>query len=229
MKKVIIAIGFAALALVGCDRAPSNVYVLSTNDCGSHWEKLEVAATIPKHAGNPCGYNTALPNWPMAGDATFITQFDKKVKSTARISYQYSITDPVAFVNVARYLGKMGGSLEISADDAGSKYEMAENTVIDKLLREVTTDLTRTKDVVDANPAELETELFNLTAEPLAKKGITLTDLALVIENDVQTSLAIDAATALRVYDAEGIPELGKAIIVARAGATNIKVENPSK
>ncbi len=105
---------------------------------------------------------------------------------------------------------------------------MAENIIIDKMLREVTTSLTRTLDVVDANPAEIEDSILKSAGDILAKKGITLNDLALVIENDEQTRLAIDSATAIRVYEAAGIPDVGKQVMVAKAGATSVSVVNNS-
>ena len=224
-----IAIIIAALALAGCTRTPSNVHVISTKDCGATWERLDVGSTVPKHTGNPCGYTTALPNWPMAGEAQFKTQFSKGVLSSARLSYSYSISNPLAFVNEARYLGKMGGSLEISAENVGARFEMAENVIIDKLLREVTTDLTREMEVVDANPAQIEEAIFEKSKTVLEKKGVVLADLALVIENDEQTRLAIDAATAVRVYQAAGIGDLGKQVIAARAGATKITISSPQQ
>jgi hypothetical protein len=227
MKKLAFVMALS-LSIIGCSRTPSNVHVLSTNDCGAHWEKMAVASMVPKHTGQPCGYNVALPNWPMAGETQFKTQFDKKVLSKAKLSYSYVITDPIAFIMEARYLGKMGGSLEISADEVGSKYEMAENIIIDKMLREVTTSLTRTLDVVDANPAEIEDSILKSAGDILAKKGITLNDLALVIENDEQTRLAIDSATAIRVYEAAGIPDVGRQVMVAKAGATSVSVVNNS-
>jgi hypothetical protein len=223
MKKVfILALILAGLA--GCTRTPSNVHVLSTTDCGAHWAKLDVGSTVPKHTGNPCGYNTALPNWPMAGETQFKTQFAKKVLSNAKMSYTYAVVDPIAFISEARYLGKMGGSLELSSDSVGGRYEMAENIIIDKLLREVTTELTRDQDVVDANPAEIEDAILKSAKDTLEKKGIVLSDLALLIENDEQTRLAIDAATAIRVYEAAGIREVGQNVMTARAGATKIQV-----
>lgn len=228
MSKYIISILAVAAALVvsGCSRTPSNVHVISTTNCGAAWTKLEVASTVPKHTGNPCGYTVAIPNWPMAGDAKFKTQFAKKVLSEASLSYTYVITNPLAFINEARYLGKMGGSLELSASDVGERYEMAENIIIDKLLREVTTEITRELDVVEANPAEIEDMIFNKAKAALEKKGIAFSDLALVIKNDDQTRLAIDAATAIRVYEAAGIGEVGKQIMAARAGATQITINN---
>ena len=230
MKNVIIAVALSAFTFVlaGCSRVSSNVYVLSTTDCGTTWEKLDTGSTIPKHTGNVCGYTLAVPNWPMAGETQFKTQFDKKVLSNAKLSYTYEISDPLLFINEARYLGKMGSSLELSADEIGSKYEMAENIIIDKMLREVTTELTRTKDIVDANPAEIEDGIMQKAIEILKKKGITINDMALVIENDEQTRLAIDAATAIRVYEAANMKSSGEQIIVARSGATKIVIQNNS-
>lgn len=225
MKNVLVAV-LVMLALAGCNRTPSNVHVLSTDNCGAKWEKLSVGSTVPKHTGNPCGYNVALPNWPMAGETQFKTQFSKKVLSTAKMSYIYSITDPLLFINEARYLGKMGGSLELSADTVGNRYEMAENIIIDKMLREVTTDMTRNLDVVDANPAEIEDAILKHAQGILEKKGIALGGLALIVENDDMTRMAIDSATAIRVYDAAGIRSVGEAVIAARAGATNIQITN---
>lgn len=231
MKRITTALIIAAASILttGCARTPSNVHVISTTDCGASWTKLDVGSSVPKHTGNPCGYTVALPNWPMAGDAKFKTQFAKKVLSKATLTYTYVITNPLAFINDARYLGKMGGSLELSAESTGERYEMAENIIIDKLLREVTTDLTRELDVVDANPAEIEDAIFKKAKDALDKKGVTLSDLALVIENDEQTSLAIDAATAVRVYEAAGIGDVGKQVMAARAGATQITVNSAAQ
>lgn len=222
MKKFLLLI--CVFVIVGCTKVPSNVHVLATTDCGANWEKLDVGVYVPQHTGNLCGYNVALPNWPMAGETNFKTQFDKKVLSNAKLSYSYSIVNPVAYINEARYLGKMGGSLEISAESTGERYEMAENIIIDKMLREVTTELTRKFEVVDANPADIEDSIFKSAKDILEVKGIVITDLALVIENDEQTRLAIDSATAIRVYDAAGIRSVGEQVIIARSGATKIDI-----
>ena len=224
MKKILVFLA-TLFILVGCGRAPSNVYVLSTGDCGASWEKLDTGARIPKHTANPCGYNTAIPNWPMAGETEFKTQFDKKVLTNAKLSYTYAISNPIVFIGEARYLGKMGGSLEISSDSIGNKYEMAENIIVDKLLREITTEATRKMDVVDANPAEIEEAIYKAAKEQLDQRGVTIADLALIIDPDEQTRLAIDTATAIRVYEAANIRAVGENVIVARSGATKITVE----
>ena len=227
MKTVkFLSILVAAFFLAACSRVPSNVHALSTEDCGATWRLLKAAASVPKHTTNPCGYNTAIPAWPMSGDTGFRTQFENKVTTVARISYTYEITDPVPFLSEARYLGKMGGTLEISAGGTDARFEMAENTIIDKLIREVTTDLTRTMDLVNTDPSKLEMSVQKSVTEELKKKGITLGDMAFVLEMDDLTRMAIDTATAVRIYQASGIGELGKDIMKARAGAAQITVTN---
>lgn len=220
-----------ALILIGCSKASSNVHVLSTEDCGVTYKKIPSGTAVPKHMVT-CGYNTAVPAWPMAGDTMFRTQFEHKVTTIARISYTYEITDPIPFLSEARYLGKMGGSLEISAEEANTRFEMAENTIIDKLIREVTTELTRSMDLVETDPSKLEMAVQKTVTEELKKKGITLGDMAFVLEMDDMTRMAIDTATAVRIYDASGLGILGKDIMRARAGATQITVnadQAPSK
>lgn len=227
MTRILLVCVFAIatlFTLTGCDRAKSNVFVISTDDCGAHWKIIPQGEVVPKHM-IVCGYNMAIPNWPMAGDASFKTQFKGKVLSKAKLSYTYTITDPIAFIGEARYLGKMTNrDLEISADDIGNTYEMAENIIIDKQLREITTEITREMDIVDANPAEIEEAISKSITEVLLKKGITFSELALVIENDEQTRLAIDAATAVRIYEAAGIADTGQRVMTARAGAPNITI-----
>ncbi len=219
-----IAVCGAAVSLVACSRAPSNVHVIATSDCGAKWEKIATGGAVPKHTGNPCGYNMAIPNWPMSGEADFKTQFKGGVLTRSRLSYTYAIIEPLKFIDNAAYLGKMGGSLEISAESVGTKYEMAENIIIDKTLREITTEITREAEIVDANPAEIEDAIFKKIADVLAVKGVVISDLALVLEPDEQTRLAIDVATAMRVYENAGIKDAGKEIAVAKAGATKVTV-----
>ena len=225
MFKIMSGVLFG-ITLAACSRAPSNVHVLYTTDCGAKWEKIQTGSVVPKHTGNPCGYNLAIPNWPMTGEADFKTQFKGGVLTRARLSYTYNITDPLKFINNAAYLGKMSGSLEISAENVGSRYEMAENIIIDKTLREITTEITREKEIVDANPAEIEDTIFKRIAEILNQKGVMISDLALVLEPDEQTRLAIDVATAMRVYENAGMKDVGKQIVVARAGANKVIVNN---
>lgn len=217
-------ITISAFMLSACDRAPANVHVLSTEDCGANWKKIETASAVPKHAAT-CGYNTSLPAWPMPGEADFKIQFKGKVLAQVKFSYTYQIISPLDFIKSASYLGKMGGSLEISADDTGKKYEMAENMIIDKTIREIAGNFTDTIEIVDANPSQIEEYVFSKANEILNKRGVQVVDMQMVLVTEEQTRLAIDTATAVRVYQNAGIEEVGKQVMIAKAGATKIQID----
>ncbi len=214
---------FLVLILSACNRVSSNVHVLTTSDCGASWRVVPIGDTVPVAVGT-CGYNTAVPNWPMAGDAEFRTQFQHGVIANVKFSYIYDIEDPLAYIKEARYLGKMGGSLELSSENIGDRFEMAENTIIDKRLREIMTEITRSHDVVTLDPAKLEQQVQDQITKHLKKNGIAMGDIAMVVELDHLTRLSIDTLTAVRLFDAAGEGTVGREILKNRAAAPQIHV-----
>lgn len=233
MKNFILFALLACVALMttACDRAPSNVRVLNTGDCGKSWEVVPTGSRIPTNTGNYCGYNITLPDYPMQGGTEFLTQFQNNVLVKTQISYDYQITDPLKFINNAKFLGRMkGGTTDDGADAAdtqgGGKYEAAENVVIDVRLRELVTTLTKGEDIVKFNPSAFEDKLFAEANKILADRGVTLNSMTFVTLPEDQTRMAIDAATAMAVYDSKGMGELGRQLTIARAGATRVEVIN---
>lgn len=217
------------LVIAGCSRAPSNVMVINTTDCGKSWSLIPTGSTIPKNTGNYCGYNITLPDYPMQGEAEFRTQFANNVLVKVQISYDYQIVDAIKYINFAKFLGKMKDSTsdagEANADDKGkSKYEAAENVVIDVRLRELVTSTTNTEDIVKFNPSAYEDELFKRANDALGERGVRLNSMTFVILLEDQTRMAIDAATAMAVYESKGMGELGRQLTIARAGATRVEV-----
>lgn len=225
MKKIVFSTIIIAV-LSACTPAPSNVHVIQTENCGKSWEKIPTGKSIPKHAGNYCGFNVAIPNWPMPGEAVFKSQFSGagKVSSVTRWTYTYTITDPILFIEGARYLGKMGGDLQISSDNIGSRYEMAENMIIDRILREQTGNLTKDMDIIDTNPSELEDKVVEAAKKILEQRGVTMNDAQLILEPDEETKTAIATVSAIRVYKNAGIENVGTAIMIAKAGAARLDV-----
>lgn len=222
---------FVALAVSanGCSRASSNVQVLQTTDCGKSWEAIPTGSRIPSNAGNYCGYHITLPDYPMQGAAEFLTQFQNNVLVRVQINYDYQITDPLKYINNAKFLGRMKSETsdgdEANADaNGGTKYETAENVVIDVRLRELVTSTTNTADIVKFNPSEYEETLFKRANEVLGERGVTLNSMTFVVLPEEQTRMAIDSATAMAIYDSKGLGELGKQLAVARAGATRIEI-----
>ena len=200
MNRFILAVMLALTMLLtaACSRAPSNVRVLNTSDCGKSWEVISTGSRIPTNTGNWCGYHITLPDYPMQGGAEFLTQFQNNVLVKTQISYDYQITDPLAFINNAKFLGRMRS--ETTGEDAqgGGQYEAAENVVIDIRLRELVTNMTKDFDIVQFNPSKFEDELFAKANIELGKRGVTLNSMTFVTLPEDQTRMAIDAATAMK-------------------------------
>lgn len=219
-----LLLGIFTIAIQACSYAPANVHVITTNDCGASWSKIETGKSVSTANGQVCKYNVALPAFAMTGDIAFKSPFKDKVTATIRVSYVYEIENPIAYIKYAKYLGKSGGSLEISSDDVASKYEMAENLLIDKLIRGIYTEYSDDKDITIVTVEDSEDFLFKEAKEKLKEKGINLQDITLVIDPSPQTQEAVDVVTAVKVYKAAGLEVEGINIIKARAGAAKIEI-----
>ena len=215
--------------LSACNYAKSNAQTLYTGDCGKTWRAIPTGQRVPSTV-TFCEYTTALPDYPMQGGAEFLTQFSGNVLVKVQIAYDYQITDPLKFIENAKFLGKMrdaagDGSEETNASDGGTtKFETAENVVIDVRLRELVTSSTKDDDIVKFNPSTFEDKLFEEANKLLASRGVTLNSITFVTMPEDQTRMAIDAATAMAVYDSKGMGELGRNLVIARAGATQVNV-----
>lgn len=214
------------LTSLGCARAYGNKQTLYTHDCGVSWQLIQAGKSIPVGV-TPCSYSISLPDHPMQGEVRFKTSFSGRVLAQVEVSYDYSIVDAVTFVSEAKYLGKANSD---GNDATNSGYESAENSVIDKRIREIAATLLIKENIVDFNQAKFEEELLVAVNEMLADKGVRLNFLSFVPIPDLQTRLAIDALTAMKVYETEGLGVLGQQIMVARAGACEVSVEStPAK
>lgn len=217
-----------ALTFQACNYAKSNQQVVISDDCGMTWKKIKAGDAVPKGVGNPCYMKVVMPNYPMQGDSRFISNFKDRVRAAVHIDYDYSITEPLAFIKQAKYLGKANKD----ADDEGAlspgAFEGAENMVIDKRIRDVSKNILLNEDIVELEQAELENHLFVESNKVLEPLGIHLNFITLTFDLDEQTRQAIDVSTAMKIYDSKGLTDVGKQVISARAGATKITVETKS-
>lgn len=230
LKVAFLALIFTVV-LAGCNRAPSNVITMQTSDCGRTWRTIGVGQTIPNQPMTVCGYNIQLPNYPMQGSTEFLTQFKDNVLVKVQISYDYTIVDGAKYLNFAKFLGRMRtettGGEEANADNNGtSKYESAENVVIDNRIREQVTSDTPVEDIVTFNPTKFEAGLYKRANDIMAERGVQLSNMTFVVLPEDQTRMAIDAATAMAVYESKGMAELGRELVVARAGASQVTVHS---
>jgi len=218
-------VAFTALLAACGQQADANVQTMQTTDCGVSWTLIKPGERAPVTSGNRCAYNTVLPAYAMQGATEFKAQFQQNVLVTVRISYDYEITNPVLFIGEAKFLGKQSGDGSTSeARKDNDSIEMAENSVIDKRIREATTSMTVQQNIVDFNTATFEQELEKQTNKDLSTRGVHINSMAFVMIPEDQTRMAIDAATAVNVYKSKGLEEFGQKIAIARAGATQIQI-----
>jgi transposase len=70
----------------------------------------------------------------------------------------------------------------------------------------------------------MEDHLFNESNKVLEKLGIRLNFITLTFDLDEQTRQSIDVATAMKIYQSKNLEDIGKMIMVAKAGATKISI-----
>lgn len=227
MRNTILLIlsGCILLTMRSCDYAQSNVQTLITDDCGVSWKLIQPGESVPKRIG-VCQYKVTVPNYPMQGESLFKTAFKDRVLANIEVTYDYSIIDPIHYIAEAKYLGKANSESD-DATNAAAIYETAENSVIDKRIKEASRNLLITEDIVEFSQAEFEDKLLKEVNKMLEPKGVLLNFLSFVPIPEEQTRQAIDVVTAAKIYKAQGLDELGKAVATARAGATKMQVTVP--
>ena len=227
-KTLLIGLGAVALlSIAACDRAISNMQTYVSDDCGVKWKEIPPGGAVPARVG-VCALKVTIPGYPMAGEAKFRTSFANKVMADVAISYEYTITDGRSFLTEARYLGRQNSDGD-GADNTAAKYESAENTIIDRRIREAVTAALINQDIVDFDQGKSEDSLMAAINAALKERGVELASMALVVTPDNQTRQAMDVVSARRVYQAATIPDLGDQIIVARSGASQVVVDATAK
>ena len=214
------------LLMTGCNYAKSNQQVLVSTDCGMEWKMINAGDAIPKGTMNYCYMKVVIPNFPMQGDSKFITNLKDRVRAATHIDYDYSITNPLAFIKQAKYLGKANTNADSDEALNPTAFEGAENMVIDKRIKDVAKAIFIEEDIVELDQSDIENKLLleaNKILEPL---GVKLNFITLTFDLDDQTRQAIDVSTAMKIYESKGLQDVGKMVMVERAGATKITVEN---
>lgn len=213
-------------ALQACNYAKSNQQVVVSEDCGMSWKKIAAGDAVPKGTMNACYMKVVMPNYPMQGDSRFITNLKDRVRAAVHIDYDYSIVEPLAFIKQAKYLGKANADADSEGALDPNAFEGAENMVIDKRIRDISKSMFLKEDIVELDQADLENHLLMESNKLLEPLGVHLNFITLTFDLDDQTRQAIDVSTAMKIYESKGITDIGKQVMAARAGATQIRIEN---
>lgn len=218
----------SVITFQSCNYAKSNQQVVVSEDCGMTWKKIDAGEAVPKGGLNMCYMKVVVPNFPMQGEATFISNLKDKVRANVHIDYDYSIIDALAFIKQAKFLGK--ANVDADNEEAiGKSFEMAENMVIDKRIKDVAKRIFVDEDIVELDQSEIENHLLAESNKVLEQLGVHLNFITLSFDLDEQTRQAIDVSTAMKIYESKGLTDLGKQVMSQRAGATKITVENKTE
>lgn len=133
---------------------------------------------------------------------------------------------PLAFIKQAKFLGKANANVDSDGALDPSAFEGAENMVIDKRIRDVSKSIFINEDIVELDQAEIENKLLALSNKVLEPLGVTLNFVTLTFDLDDQTRQAIDVSTAMKIYESKQLSDLGKSVIIQKAGAARLTVEN---
>jgi len=190
------------------------------------WSKVDAGDAVPRGTVNPCYMKVVIPNYPMQGESKFVCNLKNKVRAVSMIDYDYSITDPLKFIKQAKYLGKRNTDADLDAALSDAAFESAENAIIDKRIKEVAKDMFIQEDIVELEQSVLEDRLLIACNVILADFGVQLNFITLTFDLDEQTRQAIDVCTAMKIYDSRDLTDIGKLMMVSRAGATKISVNN---
>lgn len=213
------------LLTTSCSYSHSSMATLWTDDCGKSWRKIPVGEAIPGWKGI-CGYTVSLPDSPLSGDTDFKVNFKGKVTADLKTSYVYTIHDPIAYIQNAKFLGKPNANQEDS-DDTNARVqalELAESTIIDKVVKEEAANTLIQEDIATYNPQDIEVKLLKDINKVLSVKGIELGFIQTTVIADPLTRAALDAISAKRIYDANGMGAEGNRLMEARAGAGTINI-----
>lgn len=225
-KQIWGTVAVLLLIITGCSYAKSNQQVVVSEDCGVTWKKVNIGDAVPRAGVNVCYMKVVIPNYPMQGESKFLTNLKDKVRAIAHIDYDYSITDPLLFIKQAKFLGNRNADADSDAALNGKTLEIAENMVIDKRIKEVAKGYFIDEDIVDMDQSDLEAKLLVQSNKVLEEFGVQLNFITLTFDLDEQTRQAIDVSTAMKIYESKGLQDVGKSVMIQRAGATKITVDN---
>ncbi len=98
------------------------------------------------------------------------------------------------------------------------------------ILRDVSKSIFLTEDIVELDQAEIENKLLAESNKILSPLGVNLNFITLTFDLDDQTRQAIDVSTAMKIYESKNLGEIGKQVIIQKAGAARLVVEsNPQE
>lgn len=217
----------AIISLQSCASVSPNMHLVYTNDCWNHINVVKAGNIKPK-LYTACDKMIALPAYQMPGNVVVKTRFKNDVKGVISIDYLYEITDAIVFVKSAKFLLQSN----IQEDDYNkdnAALELAENTITDKVIKDIVRTITENMDATNFNESEFEANLEKAVNAAAKERGTLLSAFSTKIDFGGQTEEAIDAASAYGLYKANGMEKVGEEIMKANAGKPQIIIQEPAE
>ncbi|MCU0445400.1 MAG: hypothetical protein MUE85_10815 [Microscillaceae bacterium] len=221
----LLIISILVLNMLACSVAPSNLQVVYTEDCGKTWQLVPTGQRVPSGVGNMCYRVVMIPNYQLQGESKFKVQFSNKVNAFVDMDYIYTIVEPLKFITQSRGIGTAKYDTEASKEYIDNQFESTESILLDKKIKDICRAYLITQDVVDFD-ANFEKIVFDDANKALVGFGVKLESLDIIPSFGEQTTEAIDATTALRIYESKGMKDQGIEIIKAKAGASKIVIQS---
>ena len=218
----LLFLALVALA-AACSTVPPNLHTIVTRDCWNHYTLVKPGDPKPR-LNYTCEKQIVLPAYQMPGQVEIAGRFKGDAKATLIVDYLYEITDPLLFVSQAKFLLQSGLD---DADDYNTEnkaLELAENTITDKLVKDIVRDSLAKISIMDFDESAFENVLQTVSDKLSRTRGVTISAISLKIDYGPQTEQAKDAISAKGMYEAANAAELGEKIIAAQASKPEITI-----
>ncbi len=220
MRKLFL-FSFLLLALTACQsKVNPNEWVVSTATCWNTMTVSKAGDMIPR-LYTTCDRMVVLPATYLSMDFNCETKFQNRVAGKINFTGQWRISDPITFIQNAK-------SITSSSTDEGNKIDVnaleeIENGIVDKMLIDLIREYTPDKEA-GTDELEIEKDLDRLAKTKLLNRGVEFTNISINVNFSNQTEEALDVISALKFYEQNGQEEIGRKVIEAKAGATNINI-----
>lgn len=225
MKNYFVAILVIAVCFLvqSCATVSPNMHLVYTNDCWNHISVVKAGGIKPK-LYTACDKMIALPAYQMPGNVIVKTRFKNDVKGEIIIDYLYQIDSAILFVQNAKFLLQSN----IQEDDYNkdnTALELAENTITDKIVKDIVREMTENMDATNFNESAFEDSL-GISVNVMGKvRGTSMSAFSIKIDFGNQTEEAIDAVSAHSLYKANDMEQIGGEIMKANAGKSQIIIQ----
>lgn len=198
-----------------------NEWVITTATCWNTSTVAKAGDAIPRLI-SACDRAVVLPATEMGADFQTDSKFKGRVAGRVSISYRWRIVEPLKFLSSAKSITSAPTSGDHKIDP--NALEELENSIVDKMLSDICRELTPNMDA-GTDELTIERELQKAAEPQVDLRGVEFSGMSVNVMFDPQTEEALGVLSALNFYKASGEEELGRKVILQKAGAANITTQ----